>query len=177
MGFLRGVGNAVPTCHACDKVARNRVTVVDASGKVIQNTRPYCERHTRACSGHYGRDRLQVEPLRGAGSFDASDVFGFEPPTDPEPPRASALLATARRGDVVQVGRTKWIVFSPVGTFQAYAYKHPSAHQKAYMIEATDRESGDFAVWQTGGSGQRLKSEPEVIGPARIIGHEPAALE
>lgn len=89
----------------------------------------------------------------------------------------AATLSDAKRGDIVQVGKTKWIVWRPNGTFSVLAYKHPSKHKKSYEIRAESREGNLFAVWQHGGSGQHLTDTPETSGPASIIGHEPELLE
>jgi hypothetical protein len=86
------------------------------------------------------------------------------------------LLSDAKRGDVVKIGPTKWIIFRPQGTFIAWAYKHPSSHRKLYEIAASGRGSDLYEVWQTGGSAQRLKDKPEIVGQAEIIGNEIEAL-
>jgi hypothetical protein len=86
------------------------------------------------------------------------------------------LLSGAKRGDIVKVGKTKWIIFRSVGSFVAWAYKHPSSHRKGYNISAHAHDSPLYEVWETGGSGQKLHEKPEVVGPAEIIGNEIEAL-
>lgn len=86
------------------------------------------------------------------------------------------MLASSKRGDVVKIGRTKWIIFRPYGSFTALAYKHPSSHRKGYEITAHAPGSYLYEVWETGGSGQRLKDRPEVVGQAEIVGNEIEAL-
>lgn len=83
-----------------------------------------------------------------------------------------ADIGGLKRGDVVRVGKTKWIVFRALGTFQAWVYKHPSKHAKMYELIAAGREGDLYEVWAIGGSAQRTADKPEVVGAVEVVGHE-----
>jgi hypothetical protein len=72
------------------------------------------------------------------------------------------------RGSIVKVGKFKWEVFKKVDDYNYWAYKGGTAKKKAYLVNAIDHD-GNFEVWQTGGSGQKLKDKPEVSGKMTII--------
>lgn len=82
---------------------------------------------------------------------------------------STSTIPTMKRGDIVSVGRTKWVVMRTLGSFQALAYKHPSKHRKLYEILALSRTGFDVVVFEVGGSGQRI-SDDIVSGPLRVTG-------
>ena len=81
--------------------------------------------------------------------------------------KIDALPAEVVRGTIVKVKSSKWEVFRRLSDYTAWAYKHPSKKRKAYEIVSIRK--GVFEVWQTGGSGQRLKSKPEIVGKMTVI--------
>lgn len=96
------------------------------------------------------------------------DDFGFD--VDDTPPAKqdkNILPDDIQRGSIVKIGKFKWEVFKRTGTYSAWGYKYPSKKRKAYEIVSTG--NGEFEVWQTGGSGQRLKNKPEVKGKLKKI--------
>jgi len=97
--------------------------------------------------------------------FDDSD---YTPPPITETRR---VLREAKRGDIVTVGRSQWVVMRVLGDIQLLAYKHPSKHTKLYEIrlERTGVDADEVIVFEVGGSGQR-KSEDVASGPLRSTG-------
>jgi hypothetical protein len=94
--------------------------------------------------------------------------FGFDvDDTKPAKKDEGVLPDDIQRGSIVKIGKFKWEVFKRTGTYSAWGYKHPSKKRKAYEITSVGK--GNFEVWQTGGSGQRLKSKPEVTGKLKKI--------
>ncbi len=71
--------------------------------------------------------------LTGFDFFDVED-------DEPSPPSGKTLEGV-KRGDVLQVGKSKWVVFQKGDNYTAYAFKHPSKHKKAYRIRP-DNEGG-----------------------------------
>lgn len=92
------------------------------------------------------------------------DGFGFDTDDETFVPKKdlNKLPDSVQRDVVVKIGKFKWLVFRRVTDYTAWAYKHPSAKRKAYEISSIGK--GNFEVWQTGGSGQKLKSKPEETG-------------
>lgn len=88
----------------------------------------------------------------------------------PETPSAHALR-TAKRGDVVQVGNTQWLVYRRDEPLVAFVYKHPSKHTKNYKLILAGHDTDDVNVWEIGGSGQKI-SDILVTGQMAIVGHE-----
>ena len=99
------------------------------------------------------------------------DDFGFdtEEPAPAVKKDKNKLPDDIQRGSVVKIGRFKWEVFRRVSDYTAWAYKSPSAKRKAYEIVSIG--NGNFEVWETGGSGQRLKNKPEVKGSLKESKH------
>lgn len=72
-------------------------------------------------------------------------------------PGTVPVLESVNQGDIVSVGKKRWQILRSLGSFQAYAYKHPSKHKKLYMIQAGSRdEPNEVVVFEVGGSGQRV---------------------
>lgn len=92
----------------------------------------------------------------------------YVPPAVPETQR---VLRGVRRGEVVTVGKTQWVIKRPVGDVQAYAYKHPSKRTKTYeiLLAGTDDDEDEVVVFEVGGSGQQI-SEVLTTGPLRRTG-------
>jgi len=102
--------------------------------------------------------------------------FAFFDDSDYTPPALSETrqaLRDAKRGDVVTVGRSQWVVMRVLGDIQLLAYKHPSKHTKLYEIrlERGDADADEVIVFEVGGSGQR-KSEDVASGPMRLTGEK-----
>jgi hypothetical protein len=100
--------------------------------------------------------------------------FGIGVPDDyvpPAVPETQRVLRGARRGEVVTVGKTQWVIKRPVGDVQAYAYKHPSKRTKTYeiLLAGTDDDEDEVVVFEIGGSGQQI-SEVLTTGPLRRTG-------
>jgi hypothetical protein len=94
--------------------------------------------------------------------FDGFDV-------DDEPAKTkdnNKLPNDIQRGTIVKI-RSKWEVFKRVSDYTAWVYKYPTKKRKAYELVSTGK--GNFEVWQTGGSGQRLKDKPEEKGKLKIL--------
>jgi len=97
--------------------------------------------------------RLELESLPPgfSGFDDEPDDVSDAPP-----------LRGALRGDVVRVGRTKWLVFRVEDEHNVLVTKHGTSGRKMYKV--SDTGSGG-EVWQIGGSGQRLGIRPTASGP------------
>ncbi len=99
--------------------------------------------------------------------------FSFFPEADDYTPppltETRRVFRDVKRGDVVTVGKTRWVIMRPVGDVQAYAYKHPSKRTKLYEIRLADTDD-DVVVFEIGGSAQRI-SDDLVRGPLRAT-HE-----
>jgi hypothetical protein len=78
------------------------------------------------------------------------------------------VFRDVKRGDVVTVGKTRWVIMRPVGDVQAYAYKHPSKRTKLYEVRVDGED--EVVVFEIGGSAQRI-SDDLVRGPLRAT-HE-----
>jgi hypothetical protein len=108
----------------------------------------------------------QIEANSGF-SFDdlGFDGFGETPHVATPVSETRKAFQELKRGDVVTVGRTKWVIRRSVGDLQAYAYKHPSKHNKLYEIRAD--QGDDAVVFEIGGSAQRLGADV-ARGPLRL---------
>jgi hypothetical protein len=72
------------------------------------------------------------------------------------------------RDSIVKIKNTKWLVFRRLSDYTCWAYKYPSKKRKLYELVSTG-DKNKFEVWNTGGSGQRLKKKPEVTGKLEIV--------
>lgn len=75
-----------------------------------------------------------------------------------------------KRGDILKVGRTKWLIFRVIGSMQAWVYKHPSARKKQYELRIRAHGSDEVEVFEMGGSGQQI-GPVLVTGEVELIGH------
>lgn len=105
------------------------------------------------------------------GSFDASDLgFDFfdEDAESPPAPPSRVALETAKRGDVVSVGGTKWVAYGDYhfGGGMLPVYKVGTKGTKSYYIHV----SGDLAeVYCTEGTRTRV-DQVAASGPLRLTG-------
>jgi hypothetical protein len=94
--------------------------------------------------------------------------FSFFPEADDYTPppltETRRVFRDVKRGDVVTVGKTRWVIMRPVGDVQAYAYKHPSKRTKLYEVRVDGED--EVVVFEIGGSAQRI-SDDLVRGPLR----------
>lgn len=84
------------------------------------------------------QEALRDNPGRPLTGFDLFDIQDAEPSA----PSGKTLEGT-KRGDVLQVGKTRWVLFQVSDNFTGYAYKHPSKHTKAYRIRPDNEGNAD----------------------------------
>ena len=101
--------------------------------------------------------------MLGCGVFDDSEIKPEKEILD----NKDKVPDEIQRDSIVKVGKFKWLVFRRATDYTVWVYKYPSAKRKGYAINSIG--NGKFEVWQTGGSGQRLKSKPEATGNMEII--------
>lgn len=115
------------------------------------------------------RDYIKEESALPSGFED----FGF---SDDEVNKSKsrkevAPIKKAERGSIIQIGKTKWIVFRKVSDYTVWVYKYGTKQRKLYEISpATSKEV--YGVWQTTGSTKKVSDKPVVTGKPKIIGKE-----
>ena len=76
-------------------------------------------------------------------------------------------VLNADRGSIIQIKKSKWEVFRKIDDYTFWVYKVGTKNKKAY--ELSNVGGNTFEVWETGGSGQKLKDKPFIKGEANEI--------
>lgn len=101
-------------------------------------------------------------------SFDFADAFGQE--HQPQERATGFHLDELRRGDVVRVGKSKWLVFN--NKHGAWVTKHGSKGKKMYQIRQA--VGGGYEVLEMTGGGD-LVGAPVASGDAEVVSRDGAA--
>lgn len=153
------------TQERVEKIAELRVALgVDADEDFDDEA---LERAAERAAWQERHEAGRRNPGFSGGVYRTKFAFFSDDYTPPPITETRRVLREARRGDVVTVGRSQWVVMRVLGDIQLLAYKHPSKHTKLYEIRLEGAD--DVIVFEVGGSGQRI-SEDVASGPLRSTG-------
>lgn len=117
------------------------------------------------------KPKLGNPTMKDFDFFTADDVFGEGSVGQGERQVSDSRLVfrSVSRGDIVSVGKSKWVILRPLGDLQAMAYKHPSKHRDVFEIFADSWDDDEVVVTKIDASSNRV-GEPVARGPLRSTG-------